>query len=180
MPFVCLSATLSWLHTHPQHSTLNTQRGVAVRVQARLGASAGLARSVSAMTDKLYRFEGPQLDQLKALHRANLDVDDRLASRACLACTRAQEGNLWRSTSGQRECERTGICQTCWDALAADGVPAQQLQQQCDSLSERGVVTSRQWIMLSKARVAALMSEADARGAWSLLVGTGQLPAPRP
>ena len=132
------------------------------------------------MRDKLYRFAGPQLDQLKALRQANLDVDDCLASRACLACARAQEGNLWRSTSGQREYERIGICETCWDALAADGVPAQQLQQQRDNLNERVVVTSRQWIMLSKARVAVLMSEADARGAWSLLVGTGQLPAPRP
>ncbi|CAJ1343149.1 unnamed protein product, partial [Effrenium voratum] len=76
------------------------------------------------MTEKLYRFDGPPLERLKGVYRANLAVEDSLASRTCVACTRAEEGNLWYSAAGQREYERTGICEKCWDLLAQDGISA--------------------------------------------------------
>ena len=74
---------------------------------------------------------------------------------------RAQEGDLWYSAAGQREYERTGICEKCWDLLAQDGVSARRLQQQCDNLSQNGVETSRTWVTLSKVRGGRSMREED-------------------
>ena len=104
---------LHTLHAHPQ-----TYSHVAVRDRPRFARSTldGSVGVVLAMAD-LYTFDGPRLEQLKAMCRDSLGVGQCLAERTYVACTRAGQNNLWISDGGKKEYERTGICETCWDAL---------------------------------------------------------------
>ena len=117
--------------------------------------------------------EGNLLVNAKQALRNTFEVGRALDLRGCICCSpTSRTDTVFYSAAGERECNRTGLCEFCFDA--AFGGDNEEENRIHEHMTMDGRNLMELWVMLSKARGRAIVTHNTFR----LLVqmACGQIP----
>ena len=106
--------------------------------------------------------EGEILDRAKMSLRDMFQVDRVLTTHGCICCSLwCRKDEVCYSQAGEREYNRTGLCEFCFDA-EFDDVSDHKTRIQ-SHMTSAGQQMMALWVMLSKAKVRAIVTPMTAR-----------------